>query len=284
MRCGRFSNVLLRVPLEGAPQCDPSGGMRNPNSAVAKSPLLRSVGSRCRAVLEREAAVNTWAQEEIASLAGRLGDKAFEGPSARLLDHLRQALRHEFQVAGPLNKHAVFDYCLWDQLLREAADPETELPKWMRDGAPAGILHQIVPNGVFPLCAEETAAVKDSRACGASSTFTPSSHVNYTSFDADGGLHAKTEVERLKAKGFAESFASWEEVQQRWPGAIASRVACLVKVRDDGSNKVRFVTDLRRSGVNGRCKFNERIVLPRFADFANGTVDFMEANAILPSH
>ena len=280
MRCGRFSNILLRVPPEGAvPQFEPIGGMRNPNSAVARSPLLRSVGSRCRAALEREAAVNAWVLEEVAGLAGRLGDKAFEGPSARLLDHLRQALRREFQVVTPLKEHAVFHYCLWDQLLWESADPETELPKWMRDGAPAGILHQIVPNGVFPLCAEETAAVKDSRALGASNTFDPKGHVNYATFDADGGMHAKAEVERLKAKGFVESFASWEDVQQRWPGAIASRVACLVKVRDDGSNKVRFVTDLRRSGVNGRCKFNERIVLPRFVDFANGAVDLMEANA-----
>ena len=59
---------------------------------------------------------------------------------------------------------------------------------------------------------------------------------------------AEDEVCRIADKGFIERFRSWDEVVARWPKAIASKVALIVKERDDGTTKVRMVIDLRRSG------------------------------------
>ena len=50
--------------------------------------------------------------------------------------------------------------------------------------------------------------------------------------------------------GFLEKVGLWHEVTRRWPGAMSTRVAVLVKERPDGSQKVRFIMDALRSGVN----------------------------------
>ena len=45
-----------------------------------------------------------------------------------------------------------------------------------------------------------------------------------------------------------------------------SKLACIIKVRDDGTRKVRNVLDLRRSGYNEMVSLPERVVLPRLRD------------------
>ena len=42
-----------------------------------------------------------------------------------------------------------------------------------------------------------------------------------------------------------------------------SKLACIIKVRDDGTRKVRNVLDLRRSGYNEMASLPEGVVLPR---------------------
>jgi len=58
--------------------------------------------------------------------------------------------------------------------------------------------------------------------------------------------------------------------------ARASKVALIIKERVDKSLKLRFVVDLRRSGVNGEAEIPERVVLPRVIDFANSIVNLQE--------
>ena len=57
---------------------------------------------------------------------------------------------------------------------------------------------------------------------------------------------------------------------------MASKLACILKLRADGSTKVRFIIDLLRSGVNGLCKVPQRVVLPRVQDVAEDVLDLLE--------
>eukprot|EP00972_Heterocapsa_arctica_P075997 11208047-Heterocapsa_arctica.AAC.1 len=53
---------------------------------------------------------------------------------------------------------------------------------------------------------------------------------------------------------------------ERWPTGTISKMALLIKERDDGSRKLRLVVDLRRSGANALALVPERPVLPRLSD------------------
>ena len=57
---------------------------------------------------------------------------------------------------------------------------------------------------------------------------------------------------------------------------LVSKLAVIVKDREDGTKKVRLVLDLRRSGYNHFVKCEERIVLPRLKDLVDEALSLME--------
>jgi hypothetical protein len=101
---------------------------------------------------------------------------------------------------------------------------------------------------------------------------------NYKSFYTEDGSHAKIEVDRILEKDFIQHFDSWDDVLKVWPHAKASKVALILKTKEDGTIKRRFVIDLLRSGTNGEMDIPERVVLPRLGDFVAGIVDLLTFN------
>ena len=81
-------------------------------------------------------------------------------------------------------------------------------------------------------------------------------------------------------KGFAKFYKTWEDVIYEHGKVLSSKLACMVKVREDGTLKVRDVIDLRRSGYNLLVKMVERIVLPRTKDLVDDALSMMEANVL----
>ena len=73
-----------------------------------------------------------------------------------------------------------------------------------------------------------------------------------------------------------EKIGSWSQVLARWPDAMATKLAVLVKEKTDGSIKVRFIVDMLRSGINGLVKAGERIVLPRGQDLVTAVLNLWE--------
>ena len=63
---------------------------------------------------------------------------------------------------------------------------------------------------------------------------------------------------------------SKEQARERFKSGVISRLALLLKTKEDGSLKRRVIMDLRRSGGNARCAVDERIVLPRGQDVVDG--------------
>ena len=71
---------------------------------------------------------------------------------------------------------------------------------------------------------------------------------NYKSFK-DEPIHAMEEVQRYLDKGFCI-----ELDEQEFPSGTVSRLALILKEKEDGSIKRRVIIDLLRSGGNRRCK------------------------------
>ena len=84
---------------------------------------------------------------------------------------------------------------------------------------------------------------------------------NYKSF-TDEPEHARAE---LVEEGFAVVLPTNKANSTRKHGSV-SKLALLVKEKDDGSVKRRIIIDLLRSGGNARCRVPERTVLPRVVD------------------
>ena len=91
---------------------------------------------------------------------------------------------------------------------------------------------------------------------------------------------ATIELDRYVAKGFAKR-GTWAEVEERYGAGTCSKMALIIKEKEDGSTKRRLVIDLRRSQGNARCRINERIVVPRLEDVVKMAQDMFGRKAEL---
>eukprot|EP00435_Cladocopium_sp_Y103_P022748 s4373_g5.t1 len=115
----------------------------------------------------------------------------------------------------------------WSQ---KSGDPETEVQKWVREGAPLSIEKPIGTCGIFPK------------------------------------NHADTMVEaRYENLGYVTRVSS-REVDDTMPRKTVSRLGLIVKEKPTGEIKRRIVIDLRRSGGNDKSSLPEKLVLPRPKD------------------
>lgn len=55
----------------------------------------------------------------------------------------------------------------------------------------------------------------------------------------------------MLVEGYIERIGSWIDVKDRWFDVRVTKLVILVKVRSDGSVKIRFIVDMFRLGVNG---------------------------------
>ena len=92
------------------------------------------------------------------------------------------------------NNRSLFQSNLWEAILQDAGDPETEIVGWMRHGCPTGgVNSRIQTCGVFPLATGATSAVESSKVFAkimANSERGHTQHANYKSFYVDGGVHS----------------------------------------------------------------------------------------------
>ena len=259
------------------------GGLRNPNLAVSRSSRLRKTGKKIRSILENLMMTDVGA--EALNAVKNIGNDKYKGIPMALLTKAQNA----FQIAlsTPDEKdvgmnRSDYQSHLWEALLKDAGDPEVDVPSWMREGCPTGMPgSDIQARGIFPPAQKATAAVEQSRMFGAMAegkVWREADHSNYKSFYAECSAHAKAEVERLADREFIQEFPDWAKLTASWPDATANKVALILKQRTDKSWKRRFVVDLLRSGYNGDADIPERIVLPRMDDFVAGILDLLEAN------
>ena len=242
------------------------GGMRNPTVTVSRMHMVRHVGQRMRAewinfVKEHPDAVDVATNygSDVAKFNLELVEKWQQklGDLFKIKDVKSEGLilKDNLAFKSPLQAD------LWDAWGKVARDPDTSLPSFMRKGAPLGMNLEIPgSNGIFP----QTEA-KDNETVEPTVEFESiKGLLNYKSVQEQ-PVEAKIEIDRNIRRGFVVRL-SWKEVEERFETGTCSRMALLLKQKQDGSVKRRIILDMRRSGGNSRAKVDERIILPRLGD------------------
>ena len=96
----------------------------------------------------------------------------------------------------------------------------------------------------------------------------------------ENATHAQAELSRLIDEGYATRYPNWDAVRRRWGEVAVSKLACIVKEKDDKTVKVRIIIDFLRSHVNKAVKMQERAVLPRLKDVALDLIDLIEKGGL----
>ena len=254
--------------------------MRNPRKAVMRFPAWQTWGEAANRVLDEVARAEPEFDEVARSLGVEMTPEEAEASQQRLQ-------RLGTKAANALGSG--LECWQWDdkgptgwrwRLIRDitiaAQDPDVDVAQWFRGYTPLGINRPIVARGVFPW-ADTTKAQEASAEYLAALNGYHKVDRNYSSFH-ENLRESSAELERLKQDGHLEPLGGWEDIVARWPEAKATKLATLVKTRPDGSHKVRFIADMRRSGVNGLTYAEEKIVLPRGTDLTRDALDLMEYN------
>jgi hypothetical protein len=154
---------------------------------------------------------------------------------------------------------------IFGALLEAAGDPEKEVPEWLSTFAPLGIETQLHPSGVFPEIAEQGigSAASQNYECVVLESGEP--WANYTSYEENKEL-ADKEIERELQEGYLVWRSTREELEELIGALVPAKIGVIVKIKADGSIKIRLIHDMKRSGTNGRIRVRERLVLPRIAD------------------
>ena len=155
-----------------------------------------------------------------------------------------------------------------------ARDPDKDVAQWLAGNTPLGIQREIEPRGVFPAAGQTKAQEASAEYLAARGTEVQID-ANYKSFHQHES-ESQAELRRLAQEGHIERIGPWTEVIKRWPKAMATKLATLVKLKSDGTQKVRFIADMRRSGINAMAQARERIVLPRGTDYTRDILDMLE--------
>ena len=247
------------------------GGMRNPAKAVARMHGTQEIGQKMRMAWEefyeaRKAELRDFGQ------AYGTNEAMFNPAMVRewqetlkkvLKCEAREGItmRENFEFKSPLQAD------LWAAWIDATNDPDTALKEWMLEGVPLGIAKPIPnSNGIFPP-AEEVEGDHDP----GPELVSQLGLENYSSME-EHREEALKELKRYEEKEFAR-VVSAEELVQRFPShGTISRLALILKAKDDGSVKSRIILDLRRSGGNSRCKVPERVTLPRVSDVVDSLV------------
>ena len=140
-------NKRVRRELEAD---DSVGGFRNLARSLPKIPGWSTVGLRVRTVLEAFVS-RLWS--EFQPIIETLGLDDPVEPSDSRVHELRGELASALSLESPPKESEGLQAWLFKGLLEAAADPETEVPKWLATFTPLGILEPIVPSGIFPACA-----------------------------------------------------------------------------------------------------------------------------------
>ena len=145
--------------------------------------------------------------------------------------------------------------------VREAGDPDVELGEWLQHGAPTGVANDVKGVGIFPQTLPKGEQHEDIWQFWVRIEPT----AKYASVHENEDL-VKQEIKRLSEKGFVTIYKNWGEVLKKFGNVVVSKMAAVVKPKEDGTTKLRIIIDMLRSRVNEHVRLHERIVLPRLQD------------------
>jgi hypothetical protein len=204
-------------------------------------------------------------REDCTALSDDLSTAFHESITATLLEITPPPAPVQATETCPIDTDLLAHWC------HASKDPDTEPLKWLRFGAPAGIINPIIDKGIFPTY-DPTIDVADLAAeeLGSDSAF-----YNYSGTEDDEEVAA--ELERLVQATYALRFDTIEEATAYLgQHPILSKIGVIRKVRN-GKMKIRMVVDSKQSGVSRATRKFERTLLPRSLDVVLDAMDLMES-------
>lgn len=250
------------------------GGLRKATSAAAKLPVARDIGRQIKHLLQSELEANPVLLARCIDAIGSVDPDA--GPTDQDLSIARRKLGALLNTTetDPLDSRE-HDCTLCAGLLAAwagaAQDPDVAVPRWLREGAPAGITSHPQACGIFPP-AEEDAGIVELE----DMTFeNPEHRQSYQGVEECD--YAMEEIQRLTDKGFLLRCDSLASCREALGGAdpIVSKFGQIIKIRDNGDVKRRLILDSKESGITPCARKNERIILPNVSDLIYDTLDTM---------
>ena len=248
---------------------DCTAGLRSAATVVARSPeLIHQTRAICDS-LRRARAMNPALQS--LHLAGGPSpvrppppERAIAAVRLQLARCLDGVLPEDAERRHPASP---WRWALFAALAGHLGDSDTEVPRWLKDGAPMGLSQPILPGGHFPRLPGDAELGLDE--------LVPlvGGDLNHPSFRAefpgDAEAAGLSLVRESVAQGFAELYADRSAAAAALGGPVfPAPLGTVSKTKDDGSWKHRLIQDLRRNGVNTAVGLPERLVLPRPVDLA----------------
>ena len=174
-------------------------------------------------------------------------------------------IRENYEYKSPL------DADLWEAWMLEAKDPDRDIPDFMRQGVPMGMEVKIPPSNVFPAVVEDGERTDEPAEEFEQLRWTR----NYSSVREQQG-EANIEIQRYIERGYAVR-TSWKWIEETLgPVGTVSKMALILKEKEDGTVQRRIILNMRRSQGNLRAQVDERIVLPRIQDVVGSLRELWE--------
>ena len=252
------------------------GGMRNPAVVVKGIPTMVNFGVRMRAAWESFAKKNPEAlrvAEDYGTLQCRYNEEVLREWKAKLKMTLgaRSApteRKHEnVPYRSPLDPELL---AAWAE---RAGDPEKDVVRWVREGAPLGMSLEIPTCGIFPPALDGDRGEAEGW-MDTDQQLQGGSVVNYRSVQENMD-DAVVELDRYRERGYVKDLDE-AQLKAEFSGGTISRMGLIVKPKEGGGVKRRFIVDLRRSTGNSKARLPERLILPRPLDAVNTLKSLVE--------
>ena len=245
------------------------GGMKNPAVVVKGLPTLQNVGQRIMAAWEAFVKSN----KKALKVAEDYGT-CHCSYDMHLVENWKAKLKTLLGAKGvPTNRkyenipyRSPLDPELLEAWVRRGGDPETEVVNWVVDGTPLGMAKEIGVCGIFPPAIDGDRGDAEGW-MDTDQQLQGGSVINYKSVQEQPS-DAEVELNRYREKGYVKDLSE-EQLRSEFPGGTISRMGLIVKEKEGGGVKRRFIVDLRRSTGNSKARLPERLVLPRPMDAVN---------------
>ncbi len=247
------------------------GGMRSPHHSVPRIIHASSAGAFIATLITEVIDCNPRLTEPVlAILQGKSSIGFLDTDVIQLKAYVADQLH-----AAPPQEGPGLDPSAFRMWTNSSGDPDTDLARWLEEGAPLGIIHPVTSKGIFPPV-EVVAPTEGSIAALASS---PEGWSNYRSSEDDPVTTAML-LHNMVSKGWALSHTSWDNLTASLssPDITLNKLALLSKVKPNGEVKHRLVWDLLRSTVNSVVQQGERVVLPRVSDLVKDAWDLSQTH------
>ena len=259
----------------------PLGGLRQLAGTMSRLPLVREAGSLVYMAIRAAMTLTTRPPlllpthlDTALMTIGNSNCTSVGVETATITaDHLRRALSSRAPSFSPTKSladvYTPVDIDLLELWRTVSLDPDDEVIRWLREGAPAGLVEAIKDRGIFPTYSEE----EDPLLIDADDLATEPAFTNYDGVDANPAV--AEEVKRMHDANYVKQFAAYEDVV-RYLGAepVLSRIGVIERIRA-GIVKHRIVINSKRSKVSAATRRFERTMLPRVLDVVYDALDLL---------